>query len=659
MRWAVAALILFTCGRALIATRSDGFTLDEPWHIVAGVSHLRDGDFRLNPEQPPLVKLIAALAVPDLQLPRLPRLTGKSGERRFVEKVLYLENDFDRLQRRVRVAMVLMNALLLLLLGVAIWRTFGSAVAVGALTFLAIDPSVAANMPLAMTDLPVSLAGGSAALLTVAALRDRRKADLLLAIVAFAAAIGAKHSGPLVAIALFVICVVVLVRTRKEARSRSTAIAAILLFLGAWVALWAMYGFRFLETTARDHSTNTTLELKLGDVKSGRIRGALSLANTLQLVPRAYIWGMADTVRAGLEGRGAPLLLLGKRYRDRGPFYHWPVVVFAKLPLGLTLLFVIGITAMIRFGVPPPWRLPLAALAVLNAVFLLFLIRGVGYAGVRHALPLFPAIAVLAGIGIAQMIERRSRAWMSVAAFATAAAVISAVLAPRPWEYYNEIFGGSEGAYRLFCDEGLDIGQRTKELARYTKERLEPRGIVPYVQYHLTPHEAQRRHLKIRSGRPEEADDGNDDPRMTGVFLINAKAVGRNPGLRSLWEAEPSDRIGNVLIYDGTYHLPALRASPLRRRVDRLVRADPPDYIGAEPYLLRLIRLVPGMPDPHIHLGNVAVHRGSAPDAMKFYTLGAAKTQDPVMRATLQKQIELLRRGGIRSLHPVRVPEGE
>ena len=53
-------VVLITCGAILhsaIATRLDGFSLDEPYHIVAGVSHVQRGDFRINPQHPPLVKL--------------------------------------------------------------------------------------------------------------------------------------------------------------------------------------------------------------------------------------------------------------------------------------------------------------------------------------------------------------------------------------------------------------------------------------------------------------------------------------------------------------------------------------------------------------------------------------------------------------------------
>lgn len=43
--------------RSAIATRLDGFTIDEAYHMAAGVSYVKYGDFRINPEHPPLVKL--------------------------------------------------------------------------------------------------------------------------------------------------------------------------------------------------------------------------------------------------------------------------------------------------------------------------------------------------------------------------------------------------------------------------------------------------------------------------------------------------------------------------------------------------------------------------------------------------------------------------
>ncbi len=53
-------LILMVGGailRSALATRLDDFTFDEAYHIAAGVSYVKLGDFRINPEHPPFVKL--------------------------------------------------------------------------------------------------------------------------------------------------------------------------------------------------------------------------------------------------------------------------------------------------------------------------------------------------------------------------------------------------------------------------------------------------------------------------------------------------------------------------------------------------------------------------------------------------------------------------
>ncbi len=48
--WLVLLLVGLGILRSAIATRLDGFTLDEAYHIAAGVSYVKHGDFRINPE---------------------------------------------------------------------------------------------------------------------------------------------------------------------------------------------------------------------------------------------------------------------------------------------------------------------------------------------------------------------------------------------------------------------------------------------------------------------------------------------------------------------------------------------------------------------------------------------------------------------------------
>ena len=125
--WLTLPLLLaLTLLHSLWATSLDGFTIDEPYHIAAGASYVRWGDFRLNPEHPPLVKLIAGLSVPPsvLHLSPLQLLHEKDQEREYTQKAVFLESDFSRVRRHARAALFTFNLLLLAALTILLWRLF-------------------------------------------------------------------------------------------------------------------------------------------------------------------------------------------------------------------------------------------------------------------------------------------------------------------------------------------------------------------------------------------------------------------------------------------------------------------------------------------------------------------------------------------------------
>jgi hypothetical protein len=74
--------------RSAIATRLDGFTIDEAYHIAVGVSYVRNADFRINPEHPPLVKLWVGslISVTGFRLSSIRPFTDKEDERNFTEE---------------------------------------------------------------------------------------------------------------------------------------------------------------------------------------------------------------------------------------------------------------------------------------------------------------------------------------------------------------------------------------------------------------------------------------------------------------------------------------------------------------------------------------------------------------------------------------------
>ena len=122
--WLVLSLIEIGIARSAIATRLDGFTIDEAYHIAAGVSYVKYSDFRINPEHPPLVKLWVGsfLNLTGFNLQALRQFSDKTDERTFTEIAVFRENDPDSVQRRARLAMFGLNGLLLACLGFALRR---------------------------------------------------------------------------------------------------------------------------------------------------------------------------------------------------------------------------------------------------------------------------------------------------------------------------------------------------------------------------------------------------------------------------------------------------------------------------------------------------------------------------------------------------------
>jgi dolichyl-phosphate-mannose--protein O-mannosyl transferase len=203
----VLLLVVLGIVRSAIATRLDGFTLDEAYHIAAGVSYVKYGDFRINPEHPPMVKLWVGsiIAATGFQLQPLRQFSDKPDERAFTQSAVFMKNNPDSVQRRARDAMFVLNALLLISLALALERAFDAAVALGALLFLVIDPTVAAHWPVVMTDLPVALLLATATVLATRAFSDWLWKDLAACSLFLGLALAAKHSAPVVLLSVVLI----------------------------------------------------------------------------------------------------------------------------------------------------------------------------------------------------------------------------------------------------------------------------------------------------------------------------------------------------------------------------------------------------------------------------------------------------------------------
>lgn len=665
--WLALLLVALSVLRSAVATRLDGFTIDEAYHIAAGVSYVKYHDFRINPEHPPLVKLWVGtvIAATGFHLDSLHQFNDKPGERDFANASVFRQNDPDSVQRRARMAMYGLNGLLLLALAFALERVFSAGVSLGTLLFLAIDPTVAAHLPVVMTDLPVALLSATAVVFGAKAFHEWRWPYLALCSAFLGLALTVKHSAPVTVLGVALIGAALAITQRLDSPKQHRWLKGVKLcgvLAGAFVVLWASYFFRYSETPNGIESFNRPLTEKIDDVSSRPYHGVLTVMAATHAVPRAYLWGFADTIRAGIEGRESLQLFFGKVYRNRGPRYFFPAMIGVKVPIGLIALILLGLFLFLTRRIPRDWILPCGAVLAVAVFFLFVLSTGSTYAGIRHALPVVVLLAVFAGVAFE--VARLSRGWQlkTLVGLAFVAAAVSTLPQMRPWEYFNEFVGGTANAYKSFSDEGVNLGQRSKELAEYYKRELKPKGLRPVCLYWVWDEEKAARSIDCFGGDEKHDAALMELPERSGTIFAGPANFIRSSYWDSaaLRESKPAKRLGNLFIFQGAFYLPGEAASDFYWRGINKVYGEKPDDGEAEKAFRRSVELDPTAYFVHIELGNIYLKRRSRDESVLSYTEALKYApEEPKIRAELQSQIQHVSREELAGVRPLRDPHME
>jgi tetratricopeptide (TPR) repeat protein len=275
-------------------------------------------------------------------------------------------------------------------------------------------------------------------------------------------------------------------------------------------------------------------------------------------------------------------------------------------------------------------------------------------------MPVVVLLYIFAGLAIDYAVASRSRAFRAVAAIAFVAAFASAVPIMRPWEYFNE-FVGTRNAYKYFSDEGVDLGQRTKELASYTRDVLAPTGDVPDIEYWSWSEELKARDINYL-GRDEEKDMPiwSSPARTSGIFTGATFLVAPFFPTPELLAAAPTVRFGNLFFYREKFDVPGSAANSLYYYGIHKLYAEKPDEAAAEKAWRRAVELCPTAFFIHIELGNLMLKRGdraSALDAYKKALDGAPDVRN--VRQPIEEQIQLLSSSPAGAVAPLRNPNLE
>jgi hypothetical protein len=181
-----------------------------------------------------------------------------------------------------------------------------------------------------------------------------------------------------------------------------------------------------------------------------------------RLLPNSYVQGFA---LSQAQAQTRPAYLFG-RFNTTGWWYYFPVAFFIKTPVALILLFFAGLALCVVnrskfwqedvFLLLPPAIYLSAAMSVNTNI------------GVRHILPIYPFVLLIAGKAAAAVLANRRKL---LVALLTALCLFQvgevAAVYPHYLAFFNCLIGGSKSGYKYLSDSNIDWGQDLKNLKKW------------------------------------------------------------------------------------------------------------------------------------------------------------------------------------------------
>jgi len=323
----ICVLLIFISLQLFFSVRRESQTWDEANHIFAGYRTWTDGDFGLNPEHPPLVKLLATTPLLWSQLKNPPLEERFFKEDAFLRgKEFLYQNDPDKILARTRTAAAILTLLTALTLFFGTKEMFGTGAAFIALTLLAFDPNLLAHGALVTTDVGLACFMFLSVYMFYRFVKAPSALRLAVAGVATGLALAVKHTGLLVLPILFLLAACELIFSKFGTHREKVDRHAIKLFgsvaligLIGWAVLWSFYGFRY-HARPNNLQMNPPLAEYVQGLKPHEA-WPVSMMARLRILPESYLYGLVD-VR--LTAQYYTSYLLGKVYAH-GIWYYFPV----------------------------------------------------------------------------------------------------------------------------------------------------------------------------------------------------------------------------------------------------------------------------------------------------------------------------------------------
>lgn len=493
--WAAAGVLLVMMfGLGVSAMAGDSATVDEVAHISAAYSYLHYGDYRLNPEHPPLAKDLAGLPLQflDLKFPENEAAwtTEVNGQWESGRSFIYhIGNDAQDILFWARLPILLLAVSFGMVLYRFVMNRWGKAVALMTLLFYALSPNIIAHAHYVTTDLGASVFIFLALMGYLKFIEQPNRWNLFLLSLALAGAQLVKfNSTMLYPILLLVTIGVVMAWKRPQswiARSRvyiGGLVAASALSV-IWIWLYYIPHVVYMPTDVQERLISGSLHGSTAGIANDLI--AFSHYPVLKPLVQ-YLLGLAM-----VYGRvtGGSITYFNGQVSNQSFQWYFPELFIIKTQVAFLILCLIALSLMlIRIyrrglfrepGTTIREQLPLYTLGFFAFCYFAISVAGNLNLGIRHILPIYVPLFILVAVATVSLARRLAHTrWHAVSTGALATllawyAVATFWIHPFHTAYFNELIGGPANADKYVADSAVDWGQDLVRLKRYMDDHPE------------------------------------------------------------------------------------------------------------------------------------------------------------------------------------------
>lgn len=487
--WCVAgALLAMMFGLGISSMANDSATVDEVAHISAAYSYLHYGDYRLNPEHPPLTKDLAGLPLqfmdlkyPDKEAAWVAEPNGQWNSGRSF--IYHIGNDAQAILFWARLPILLLAIGFGIVLYRFVLRRWGEAVALVTLLFYAFSPNIIAHAHYVTTDLGASVFMFLALMSYVNFIERPNGLNLFLLSLGLAGAQLVKYSS----VVLYPILLMVTIGVVMAWKRPSGWIARTRCYAGGLVAASALsivWVWIYYIPHVMNMPTDVQARLISGSLygsAAGIGEDLIALSQHVALKPLVqYLLGLAM-----VYGRvnGGSVTYFNGQVSDQSFRLYFPEIFVIKTQVAFLVLGLIALGLLLvriyrrglrrEIGGMIREHLLLFTLGFFAVSYFFISVAGNLNLGIRHILPIFVPLFVLVAVATVSLARRLADTGWRAASVGALAILLAWYAAATFWiypfftAYFNELIGGPANADKYVADSAVDWGQDLVRLKQF------------------------------------------------------------------------------------------------------------------------------------------------------------------------------------------------